>query len=337
MLLSFIIPAYNSAELISTAIQSIYNLNLETEDFEIIVVNDGSTDNTEDVLKHFSIKHKKFRYVYQNNSGAAVARNLGITLAKGDYIQFVDSDDFLAAEEYHHLKKAIEHENLDIIAFNKIHLKDYNKDNVKNYINDFSSNSEKCMTGEEYLVNNLCQSSPVLYVYRTKFLRENNLRFRNTRSCEDIDSTIKWILASERVRFINKNIYVINDREGSLSRTLNFEFEMNLLTAILEGVNILEFEKCVNNLLLKQRISEYLICPLLIQEHHLYRLRPVEIFRFCNNAKHMGVRIKNSIEYSHKFPKQEKYLTLLAASSFLCTCYIMVKKLYFNINHRKTQ
>lgn len=336
MKLSFIIPAYNSAKYITTAIQSIYNLQLNGNDFEIIVINDGSSDNTEDILKSFSNRYNNFHYVSQNNSGAAMARNLGISLAKGEYVQFVDSDDFLNAKDYNYLTDALFNEQLDIIAFNKIDFKDYIEcnGNVENCRNAFSSNSEKCLTGEQYILNNLFQSSPVLYIYRRKFLIDNNLIFRNTRSCEDIDSTLKWILAANRIRFVNKYIYIINEREGSLSRTINFEFEANLLNAILEGAKVLETEKCINNPLLSQRISEYLICPLLIQEHHLYNLRLLEIFKFCSRMKGISRRIKNSLIFSHKFKKQERYLTLLATSSVSCTCYLMIKKLYLNVNSK---
>jgi glycosyltransferase involved in cell wall biosynthesis len=87
---SVILPTYNRAELIGRAIKSI--LSQTYQDFEIIVVDDGSTDNTEEVVKSFDDKRIKY-IVYKRNKGAAIARNVGIKAAMGEYIAFQDSDD----------------------------------------------------------------------------------------------------------------------------------------------------------------------------------------------------------------------------------------------------
>jgi len=87
---SVIIPTYNRAHTIGRAIKSV--LNQTYQDFEIIVVDDGSTDNTEEVVKSF--RDKRIRYIqHKKNKGAAAARNTGIKSAKGKYIAFQDSDD----------------------------------------------------------------------------------------------------------------------------------------------------------------------------------------------------------------------------------------------------
>lgn len=85
---SVIIPSYNRANYISEAIDSV--LNQTYQDFEIIVIDDGSTDNTKEVLSKYD---NKIRYLYQKNSGASAARNLGINKAIGEYISFLDADD----------------------------------------------------------------------------------------------------------------------------------------------------------------------------------------------------------------------------------------------------
>ena len=89
---SIIIPTYNRAHLIGRAIKSV--LNQTYQDFEIIVVDDGSTDNMEEVVKKFQKKNKRIRYIrHKENKGEAAARNTGIKAAKGEYIAFQDSDD----------------------------------------------------------------------------------------------------------------------------------------------------------------------------------------------------------------------------------------------------
>ncbi len=91
MLVSVIIPAYNSAKTIERTLESVFNQDYPS--IEIIVVNDGSTDNTELVLKKYE---NKIKYFYQDNAGVSVARNLGLEKSSGDYIQYLDADDLLA-------------------------------------------------------------------------------------------------------------------------------------------------------------------------------------------------------------------------------------------------
>ena len=89
-IVSIIIPTYNYGIYLPTAIQSC--LNQTYKPIEIIIVDDGSTDNTKDVVKEFN---DSIIYFYQNNSGVSAARNKGLELAKGDYLAFLDSDDYL--------------------------------------------------------------------------------------------------------------------------------------------------------------------------------------------------------------------------------------------------
>jgi glycosyltransferase involved in cell wall biosynthesis len=98
---SVVIPTYNRANLISEAIQSI--LDQTFQDYEIIIVDDGSTDNTKEIVQNF--KNSRLRYICQRNSGVSVAQNTGTKLASGEYIAFLGSDDMLMRDA---LKKAVD-------------------------------------------------------------------------------------------------------------------------------------------------------------------------------------------------------------------------------------
>lgn len=111
-LFSVIIPAYNRAGIIARAIQSV--LSQTTNDYEVIVVDDGSTDDTAEVLKHW-IDRNQIRYLYQSNRGVCAARNAGAAIAEGQYLVFLDSDDDVKAHWLEDFQIAIAKTKTDLV------------------------------------------------------------------------------------------------------------------------------------------------------------------------------------------------------------------------------
>ena len=125
-MISFIIPSYNSASTIKRAIESILSQTANIK-YEIIIVDDGSIDNTEEVLRNYA-KDERIKYYKKENSGVADTRNYGVKMATGEYIIFVDSDDYIS----HDLLKDIEPfilQNIDLIKWNPIFV-DENKNEL---------------------------------------------------------------------------------------------------------------------------------------------------------------------------------------------------------------
>ena len=91
-LASIIIPAYNAERYISEAIESV--INQTYTNWELIIVNDGSTDNTEKIAQSYAQKDSRITYITQENKGVSVARNIGYNASKGDYLGFLDADDY---------------------------------------------------------------------------------------------------------------------------------------------------------------------------------------------------------------------------------------------------
>lgn len=111
--LSIIVPVYNGEKYIRKCIDSI--LNQSFKDMEIIVINDGSTDTTEEILKTYLEKDKRIKLINNKNSGPAAARNKGIKAARGNYIGFVDSDDYIELTMYEKLYESAEKKNVEVI------------------------------------------------------------------------------------------------------------------------------------------------------------------------------------------------------------------------------
>ena len=117
MQLSIIVPVYNVADYLAKCLDSLLAQDLPQNEYEIIVVNDGSTDNSGEIAQQYADKYANITLINQGNQGLSGARNTGIKCAKGDYIQFVDSDDYLEENVLGGLLKQVEKDNLDVLRF----------------------------------------------------------------------------------------------------------------------------------------------------------------------------------------------------------------------------
>ena len=122
MILSIIITVYNLGKYIDRCIQSFISQNIPFDEYEIIVVDDGSSDNSAEKIKNYSEKYPHIKYIYKNNGGASSARNLGLKYAKGDYIWFFDGDDWVGDNILTDIKQVITETYSDIIFLNYIYI-----------------------------------------------------------------------------------------------------------------------------------------------------------------------------------------------------------------------
>ena len=116
--LSIIIPIYNAGKYLSNCIKSTLNQDLSKSEYEIILINDGSTDGSEDIILQFTSVHENIIYLKQTNKGVSSARNLGLSIAKGNYITFIDADDTINNNTLGSILEAAIKENLDILYLN---------------------------------------------------------------------------------------------------------------------------------------------------------------------------------------------------------------------------
>ena len=115
MKLSIIIPVYNAEKYLKKCLESVFQQNLKLEDFEVICINDGSTDKTQQILEEFQKKYTNIILENQENFGEAISRNKALSLSKGEYITFLDSDDYYDALTLSKALQIIASQNLDIL------------------------------------------------------------------------------------------------------------------------------------------------------------------------------------------------------------------------------
>lgn len=201
MKLSIIIPLYNVEKHVTVCIHSILNQDLDSKDYEILIINDGSTDNSLNVVKKFEQKYSNIIVYTQKNEGVGSARNKGVSLAKGKYVYFLDPDDYLAENV---LKTVVYHADLhkvDVLTFiskgttssNKNKSKTENRSSLK--INTVSS-------GIEYIGENIFKNEVWWYIINREFLEISKVCFIQGRWMEDAIFTASLLIKANKVAYL---------------------------------------------------------------------------------------------------------------------------------------
>lgn len=217
--ISIIIPVFNTEKYVKEAVESIMNQTLR--EIEIIIINDGSTDNSLEVVKELALSDARIRVHSQKNQGLSLSRNRGISLASGTYLYFMDSDDYLEPLALEMCYEACEKENLDFVFFDAAIL---NKEMLVarnlNYKRKDYVDFHQIYTGETVL-NILIDkkgytSSACLSVIRASYLKEVNLCFYPGIIHEDELFTFLLYLQARRVMCVPQEFFKRRFREDSI-------------------------------------------------------------------------------------------------------------------------
>lgn len=199
---SVIVPAYNVENYISRCLDSLINQTLK--EIEIIVINDGSTDSTGDIIESYAKKDSRIKYINQENLGSSEARNRGIKESKGKYIGYLDSDDYTERNYYEDMFLYAEENNLDLVVSDFIK-ETKEKQEVKQ---DFSLNDNTFISGKEY-VENILNGNGYPNVWDKIALKsiyeKEKIRFeKNIFLGDDIVVTIKLGYFAKKVGKLNR-------------------------------------------------------------------------------------------------------------------------------------
>jgi len=207
--ISIIIPTYNSEAYLSKCIESA--LGQSIENIEVIVVDDGSTDNSRAIIEKFATSDSRVKPIFQENSGVSASRNVGISFSKGEYLTFLDSDDWVDSKMYEELYEAAKEYNLDVV-FSGI-MCEYS-DRGKNHSLNVPNLPETPLNREDikkYILPDFLNSGRVgnpIKMYKKDFIKENNLSFPTDRSLgEDFLFNMEVFTYCNSTMFINKPYY----------------------------------------------------------------------------------------------------------------------------------
>ena len=219
---SVIIPVYNTGKYVEACLESIINQTLN--EIEIICINDGSDDNSLEIIRKFEEKCNNVKVLNETNSGPGASRNKGLDIAVGKYIYFMDSDDLISPNMFKNLWNICEDKNLDVIYFSGKSF--FENEELENTHSTFANSYlRKCvykevLTGPELFVkfreNKDYFQSPCLQFIRRELLINNKIRFPENIIHEDNNFTFETILSAERAFCVNEIYFYRRVRDGSI-------------------------------------------------------------------------------------------------------------------------
>jgi glycosyltransferase involved in cell wall biosynthesis len=228
MKLSFIVPVYNTAAYLPKCIDSLLNQDIPHGDYQIILVNDGSTDDSLSICEEYKEKYSNIILLSQNNAGQSSARNLGMTKAEGDYIWFVDSDDFI---EQNCLRECLDicyRQDLDIFLFCATEIAE-NYNTFKQLQHYPESETAAVFLGRTFLSSMQFFNCVPFCLFRHQFLKEQGIRFFEGIYHEDNEILPRIFYPAQRVLAYNKVLYYVYLRPNSTIRSINPKKSFDLI------------------------------------------------------------------------------------------------------------
>ena len=302
--ISLIIPVYNSEKYLKKALDSVAQQTFK--DFEVIAVNDGSTDSSLEILKNYEKAFENFTIISQSNKGVGIAKNVGIKAATGNYIAFLDSDDFISCDYLEVLYKLSEENDADISCCNFNFYSDHNV----NFPMPFS-----CKTGiysSEKALKKLIFDVTIHHfswgkLYKRSLFLENNIEFYNM-YFEDVATCPKLFYFAKKVVVTNKSMYFYRRHRQSIVSSMNsaqindLTVSVGILRNLLENMDVYKKYK-IPFRLYASRIEFQIYCLLLYK--HIVHWNLID---FCKNFKKTRVLFKLFTENNYQLKEDPPLL-----------------------------
>ncbi len=282
MNLSFIIPLYNAENYLVQCLDSIFNQDLDENDFEVIVIDDGSTDNSYLKAKEFAKNKGSINVYHQENKGVSATRNKGIELAKGKYLWFIDSDDYIIFNTANQLIKCAEKYHLDILEFKMIRTESRM---LNNTLNEAPAVSKiKVLDGKDYVSSKSFNDSCCVYLFRRQFILNTKVRFIEGKIMEDMIFTAEIIPKSQKIAYfpldvyryiINPNSIWTNKKSQSFRKSIeDFIFMTKKFTHLIKDYEINNIDTTVIKSK-QQNMLFNILKRLFISDYSLYELQNI--------------------------------------------------------------
>ena len=304
--LSIIVPVYGVEKYIDKCLNSLVKQSLK--EIEVIVVNDGTKDNSQKIVDKYVKKYPdKIKSYIKENGGQGSARNYGLKKASGEYIGYVDSDDFVEKDMYKKLYNKAKENNYDIVVCGNYNVsEDYQNKNIDAFINNYNTDLENIFFGKMAVWN------------KRDILIKNKLEFKEKVWYEDLAFTLKAIMNSNTFAFIDEPLYDYLIREGSTMNNSNVQRNLEILDAFNDILSYIQHNKK----------EEYFSKIEFLAIDHIYISAIVRVLKAEADDKVKRETINKLIDYMNKkFPnyKNNKYINTLSKNRKIIYKLINIK------------
>lgn len=315
MKISIIVPYYNGERWISPCLNSLLHQGLSEDDYEIIVIDDGSTHSIE-ILKRYEQEHSNIKYVRQENQGQCAVRNNGLYMAKGEYIFFCDCDDFIREGTLGVLYDIAKRNNLDVLIHKvKICGEDEHVSQERLTLPEIKCYQSGCDLLSDYMP--LEHSGT--YISKRRFLLENEMSFDiNLIACEDVKFFYEMMLFAKSCGFVNEDVYFYVQHSTSL---IHKQIEKELHDKYRDSIiGFLDFLVClIKKMKADKRISKQVVEELENrQATHTFVLLH-KVFRFSSVSKNIEVisRLREIGVYPCKYNQKFQLIVMIMNHYYL--------------------
>ena len=253
--ISIIIPIYNVEEYIEDTLNSLLNQTI-IKDMEILMIDDGSFDGSRYIIEKYSLDYENFYAYHKENEGPGIARNFGIDLAKGEYIHFLDSDDYVLPNTYERAYEIAKNNNSDFLSLFGVRMRRYNITDSYIYNNAFKNiigtiDSAKLEDMPELIWDTFVTNK----LYKKEFLEKNNLKFiKEKKYYEDVIFALGAYGLAEKISLTKDIFYYWRKRENSnfsitqqYSDINNFKDRINMINLCYEIAENANFNDDIKN------------------------------------------------------------------------------------------
>ncbi len=319
MTLSVIVPVYNVEKYLDDCLLSLSKQGFIKGEHEVIVVNDGSTDNSEAIIDKYCSGGGYFVKVNKENGGVSSARNLGLEVATGEYVAFVDSDDMIGDGWFTKLIDVAKDSQLDGLGYYSSESLD-GLDCVSENLSEFICEYERQMVGPVWSM-----------IFRRKIIEENRLRFDTSiKYYEDLLFFSQFVYLSKKLKFLEKKVYFYRVRGGSATRISNLgektygSFSVGEEWRILNDINVAKKMK-----VLLERYNDTIftgpkLSPLLCEYLWVQMRKKIKPSVTFGELKKIGVTLKDVSKEDFKGGLKAKfrYLVFRFALFYRLSCFI---------------
>lgn len=339
-MVSVVIPVHNSEKYITKCLDSV--LKQKYQNFEIIIILDNCTDNTEKIVNRYVLKNKNISKIISNCKSAGLSRNIGLENVKGKYICFLDSDDYIDENYILKLLETIKKENADVVfcgynKFNDENIEEYSKCKYaifeeKNIKNNFLKNCFRYKSNED-----LGTTSVWAAIYKMDNINKNKILFldENKILSEDTLFNLEYLMTAQKVVFLNDNLYYYNKGNNtSITQLLNTNRLKNIDAWYNKCIQIIKNNKCC----IKNLNISYLLYLIDYIKQEAIKVESYKEFKDDINNIRTDTLEKVIKHYGNvkEFDKKKKLILILFENKKYFSIFV-IYKIYYLIKGKKNE